>query len=116
MLLPILVLAQPWKLAEVAMLLKVGKKDKSSVQSWRPIALLSCISKGLERTIARRIAWTALTCGILSPQHGGTLPKRSAMDLIAAFTHDVESAMAAGSQVTIITMDVQGAFDALLTK
>jgi len=38
------------------------------------------------------------------------------MDLIAAFTHDVESAMAAGSQVTMITMDVQGAFDALLTK
>ena len=39
---------QSWKLAEVAMLPKVGKKDKSSVRSWRPIALLSCISKGLE--------------------------------------------------------------------
>ena len=40
---------QTWKLAEVAMLPKVGKKDKTSVRSWRPIALLSCISKGLER-------------------------------------------------------------------
>src|SRR5438045_2891649 len=39
---------QSWKLAEVAMLPKVGKKDKSSVRSWRPIALLSCISKDLE--------------------------------------------------------------------
>ena len=38
------------------------------------------------------------------------------MDLVAAFTHDVESAMAAGLQVTMITMDVQGAFDALLAK
>ena len=105
---------QSWKLAEVTMLPKVGKKDKSSVRSWRPIALLSCISKGLERIIARRIAWTALTTGLLSPQHGGALPKRSAMDLVASFTHDVEAAFAAGKQVTMVTMDVQGAFDALL--
>jgi hypothetical protein len=88
------------------MLPKVGKKDKSSVRSWRPIVLLSCISKGLERIIARRIAWTALTCGILSPQYGGALPKRSAIDLVAAFTHNVELAMAAGIQVTIVTIDV----------
>src|SRR6201996_9280218 len=107
---------QSWKLAEVAMLPKVGKKDKTSVRSWRPIALLSCISKGLERIIARRIAWTALTNGILSPQHGGALPKRSTMDLVASFTHDVEAAMALGLQVTMITMDVQGAFDALLAR
>ena len=107
---------QSWKLAEVAMLPKVGKKDKSSVRSWRPIALLSCISKGLERIIARRLAWTALTSGILSPQHGGALPKRSAMDLVASFTHDVEAAMATGLQTTMVTMDVQGAFDALLAN
>jgi hypothetical protein len=47
---------QVWKLAEVAMLPKVGNKDRTSPRSWRPIALLSCISKGLERIIARRLA------------------------------------------------------------
>ncbi|KAH9859188.1 hypothetical protein J1614_012265 [Plenodomus biglobosus] len=51
---------------------------------------------------------------ILSPQHGGALPKRSAMDLITSFTHDVEHAWATGNHVTMVTMDVQGAFDALL--
>jgi ribonuclease HI len=107
---------QSWKLAEVVMLPKAGKKDKTSVRSWRPIALLSCISKGLERIVARRIAWTALTAGVLSPQHGGALPKRSAMDLVAAFTHDVETAFIAQKSVTMITMDVQGAFDALLVR
>lgn len=108
---------QCWKHAEVAMIPKVGPgKNQSSVRSWRPIALLSCISKGLERIIARRIAWTALTCGLLSPQHGGALPKRSAMDLAAAFTHDVESAFARNLEVTMVTMDVQGAFDALLMR
>ena len=103
-----------WKLAEVAMITKVGKRDKTSPRSWRPIALLSCLGKGLERVLARRIAWTAMKHGILSPQHGGALPKRSAMDLAAAFTHDVEKAFSMGKHVTMVTMDVQGAFDALL--
>ncbi|KFZ20594.1 hypothetical protein V502_03127, partial [Pseudogymnoascus sp. VKM F-4520 (FW-2644)] len=73
-------------------------------------------SKGLERTIARRVAWTALTSGILSSQHGGALPKRSAMDLVAAFTHEIETAFTTRQHATMITMDVQGAFDALLAN
>src|SRR5204863_9732827 len=43
-------------------------------------------------------------------------PKRSAMDLVASFTHDAEAAMAMGREVTMVTMDVQGAFDALLVR
>jgi hypothetical protein len=81
-----------WKLAEVAMIPKVGKTDWTSPRSWRPIALLSCIGKGLERTVARRIAWTAMTYKVFSPQHGGALLKRSAIDLTAAFTYDTEAA------------------------
>ena len=38
------------------------------------------------------------------------------MDLVASFTHDVEKAMAEGKQVTMVTLDVQGAFDALLAN
>ena len=96
------------------MIPKVGRTDRTSPRSWRPIALLSCIGKGLERTVARRIAWTAMTHKILSPRHGGALPKRSAADLTAAFTHDTEAAWALNQHVTMVTLDVQGAFDALL--
>ncbi|RAL58155.1 hypothetical protein DID88_002359 [Monilinia fructigena] len=105
-----------WKLAEVVMLPKIGKKDRSSVRSWRPIALLSCIGKGLERLVARRISWAAIHYGVISPQHGGALPKRSAVDLVASFVYDVESAFAQGKEVTLVTLDVQGAFDALLPR
>ena len=96
------------------MIPKVGKKDRTSPRAWRPTALLSCLGKCLERTVARRIAWTAITHRIISPQHAGALPKRSATDLTAAFTHDVEAAWARGKHVSLITMDVQGAFDTLL--
>lgn len=105
-----------WKLAEVVMLPKVGKKDKTSPRSWRPIALLSCVAKGLERTIARRMAWTALKSGLLSPQHCGAIPKRSVVDLVASLTHDIETGFAAGKESTLVTLDVQGAYDALLHK
>lgn len=44
----------------------------------------------------------------------GALPKRSAMDLVASFAHDVEIARSKGHRVTMVTLDVQGAFDALL--
>jgi hypothetical protein len=38
------------------------------------------------------------------------------MDLIAFFTHDVKAAIAIGREITIITIDVQGPFNALLVK
>jgi len=106
----------PWKRAEVAIMPKLGKKDLTSVRSWRPIALLSCLGKGLERLFGRRIAWAALQNGILSPTHGGALPKRSATDLICALMHEIDLALDEGKAVTIVTSDVQGAFDALLPK
>ena len=88
------------------MLLKVGKKDKTSVHSWRLIALLLYIAKGLKQIVAKWVAQTALTSSILSPQYRGALLKRSTMDLVAAFTYNVEAAITQGKQVTIITMDV----------
>lgn len=103
-----------WRIAEVSMIPKVGKKDRSSVRSYRPIALLSAFGKGFERILARRMAWTALTHNILSPQHGGALPKRAATDLAASFTHDVQEVLWKRRCVTMVTMDVKGAFDAVL--
>jgi len=103
-----------WGDAEVAMIPKVGKKDKTSPRSMRPIALTSCIGRGLDRIVARRVAYTAMAFNILSPQHGGALPKRSAIDLVNSFVHDVEMAWSRHEHVSMVTMDVQGAFDALL--
>lgn len=36
------------------------------------------------------------------------------MDLVASLTHDLETALAKGKKATLVTLDVQGAFDALL--
>ncbi|KGQ02481.1 Retrovirus-related Pol polyprotein from type-1 retrotransposable element R1 [Beauveria bassiana D1-5] len=103
-----------FKAAEVVMIPKLNKRDLSDVGSWRPISLLSCLSKGLERVIARRMAYAALKHGILHPSQAGALPKRSAVDIVASLIYDVEKALAAGKVATLVTEDVMGAFDAIL--
>ncbi|EXU95536.1 reverse transcriptase domain protein [Metarhizium robertsii] len=41
----------------VKLLQTAGKRNLSTPRAWRPISLLSCLGKGLERLIARRLAW-----------------------------------------------------------
>ncbi|KAJ6437079.1 reverse transcriptase [Purpureocillium lavendulum] len=103
-----------FKEAEVVMIEKPGKRDLSKARAWRPISLLSCLGKGLERLIARRLAWASIRYGILHPQQVGALPKRSAVDLVAALVHDIETALANSQVATLVTMDVQGAFDTVM--
>ncbi|TQV90123.1 endonuclease/reverse transcriptase [Cordyceps javanica] len=103
-----------FKAAEVVMIPKSNKRDLSDVSSWRPISLLSCLSKGLERVIARRMAHAALKNGILHPSQAGALPKRSAVDIVTSLVYDIEKALAAGKVATLVTADVMGAFDAIL--
>ncbi|KAM5344599.1 hypothetical protein ACJ41O_013134 [Fusarium nematophilum] len=105
---------EPFRVTEVVMIAKPGRRDLSTPRAWRPISLLSCLGKGLERLVARRLAWAAIHYGVLHPQQAGALPKRSATDLIAALIHDIEEAFTRGQVATVVTVDIQGAFDTVL--
>lgn len=107
---------RPWRVSEVAIIPKIGKSDYSQAKSYRPIALISCLGKGLERVLAKRMTLGALRAGIISSQHIGALPRRSAPDLTTALTHDVEWALSRNQVASLVTLDVQGAFDALLAR
>ncbi|RKK10703.1 hypothetical protein BFJ65_g14698 [Fusarium oxysporum f. sp. cepae] len=96
------------------MIAKPGRRDLTEPRAWRPISLLSCLGKGLERLIARRLAWAAVHYSVLHPQQAGALPKRSATDLVTALVHDIEEAFARKKVATLVTMDVQGAFDTVM--
>ncbi|KAH8193506.1 hypothetical protein TruAng_012328 [Truncatella angustata] len=98
---------KPFKVADVVMIPKLGKKDYSDPRTYRPISLLSCLGKGLERLVGKRLAWTVFERGILAPQHFGALPKRAATDLVAALVHDIEQALGQGLVATLVTADVK---------
>lgn len=100
--------------AILAIIEKPNKLDMSSPRSYRPIALLSVLGKGLERLVARRMAWISIRHKVLALQQFGALPLRSSVDLTSCITHDIESVLAKGWTATLTTLDIKGAFDAVL--
>ena len=104
----------PFRTATLIAIPKPGKRDKSSPRSYRLIALLSVLGKGLERLIARRLAWVAIRERIIHPQQFGALPGRSATDLAVAAVHDIEETLLRGKAASMLTLDIKGAFDAVL--
>ncbi|KAI0999822.1 hypothetical protein K3495_g8377 [Podosphaera aphanis] len=101
--------------AVLIMLHKPNKADLSSPRSHRPIVLLSVLGKGLEPLVAKRIAWITVHNKLLTTQKFGALPGRSAVDLTACLTHDVERALSERRTASMLTFDVKGAFDAVLS-
>lgn len=104
----------PFRSATLVAIPKPTKRDKSNPRSYRLISLLSVLGKALERLLARRMAWTAITIGLIHPNQFGALPGRSSTDLTTAVTHDIETALAEAKVATLLTLDVRGAFDAVL--
>ncbi|KAL1952476.1 hypothetical protein VTO42DRAFT_5284 [Malbranchea cinnamomea] len=65
----------PFKEAILVALAKPNR-DPANPRSYCLIALLSTLGKGLERLVARRLAWTAIREKVVHPQHFGALPGR----------------------------------------
>jgi hypothetical protein len=53
---------------------------------------------------------------VLSLQHRGALFKQLAIDLIALFTYNIKTALAHSKEVTMFTLNIQRAFNALLKR
>jgi len=58
----------PFRTAILAIIPKPNKPDRTSPRAYRPIALLSVLGKGLERLIARKLAWLAISLRVLADQ------------------------------------------------
>ncbi|KAI1003170.1 hypothetical protein K3495_g5036 [Podosphaera aphanis] len=99
--------------AEVVVIPKPHKDDLSNPANWRPISLLPVLGKGLERLLARRFAFWALSNRIISPTQFGALPGRSAVDLVECLVHDDEKAWESNQVCTLATLDIQSAFDSV---
>ncbi|EED17315.1 reverse transcriptase, putative [Talaromyces stipitatus ATCC 10500] len=93
---------------------KSKKTDWSSPRLYRPIALLSVLGEGLERLMAWNMAWISIHYKVLARQQFRALPLRSANDLTTCLTHDVEQALNQGMTTSLLTLDVKGAFNAVL--
>ena len=105
---------QPWKEAIGIIIPKRNKKDYSVPKSYRPISLLPCLSKLLEKIFARRLSYHAnLSDKLLHPSQMGGRKQRSAIDA-ALLLHDfVMASLKKKKIVSTVLLDIMGAFDRL---
>jgi len=104
------VIPHSWKEGLVLPILKPGK-DPASVQSYRPITLLSCMAKLMERLVARRLDYIVEKQGLLSPSQCGFRPGKSTMDALYCLEHHIRQALDSGNICIVIHVDLKSAFD-----
>ena len=85
------------------------KGDISNVENYRPISLLSVISKVLERCVLRKLRDHLMSL-INSAQHG-FIPRRSYTTQLVEVLHYFGSILDSGQQTDMIFMDMSNAFD-----
>ena len=96
-----------WKLANIIPIHKKG--DISNVENYRPISLLSVISKVLKRCVLKKLRDHLMSL-ISSAQHG-FIPGRSCTTQLVEVLHYIGSILDSGKQTDMIFMDMSKAFD-----
>jgi len=99
-----------WKEAHIRPIPKSGK-DKSKPESYRPISLLSCTGKLLERIVNKRLLWHLESNSLLAPTQTGYRQHRSTEDQLSYFTQDIEDAFQEKKKVLAVFFDLSKAFD-----
>ncbi|KAF4547022.1 Hypothetical protein D9617_69g078010 [Elsinoe fawcettii] len=71
-----------WRMAKIVVIRKPGKSDYTVPKAFRPISLLSTLSKGLEAIVAKRLSYLAERYDLLPSGHFGGRPQRSCEDAV----------------------------------
>ncbi len=103
-----------FKNAILCALPKSGKHCRALPGSYRLIAFLSCLGKGLERIVAKRLNNIALRLQLTSSLNFDAIAKRSTLDAAATLTHDIEKSFQKQEILTTLAFDIKRAFDRVI--
>jgi hypothetical protein len=98
-----------WKLANVLPLFKKG--DKCDTNNYRPVSLLSCVSKILERVVFKHLYNYVKENGLLSPHQSGFQTGDSTVNQLSFLYHTFCEALDKKKDVHIVFCDISKAFD-----
>lgn len=101
---------EEWRVASLRIILKDSKKDRSKLNSYRPIALLPVAAKVFERILIGRIARCYKEMGLESSKQFGFKPGCSTEDALIAFKKGLDTDK---KYVVALFVDIEGAFDNL---
>jgi len=98
-----------WKEAIVCALHK--KSDPQDVENYRPISLLSVLSKCLERILHKYIFNHLRAIEFITPSQSGFIPKDSTVNQLVSVYHSFCKALDEGKEVRAVFCDISKAFD-----
>jgi len=101
-----------WKSAVIVPIPKKGK-PKTSIGSYRPVSLLPCTAKILERLVLARLDHWQRLVGLVPPEQAGFQVGRSAVDSVAQVVQPAFDALQPrpASRTLLVAVDLRAAFD-----
>jgi len=101
----------PWSTALVVVIPKPTKPNYSLPKAYRPISLLECCGKLLEKIIAKRVLYDIHNHDILPPTQFRSHNYHCAVDAALCLVHNAQAAVRASLVASVILFDIQGFFD-----
>ena len=103
-----------WKIADVIPLFKNG--DKSLPSHYRPISLLSCVSKVHEKIIFKHVFNHLLENKLLYKFQSGFIPGHSTSPQLIELYHRILLALEAKQVISVTFADISKSFDTVWVK
>ena len=107
---------EPWKEFTTVVLRKPGKPSYEVPKAHRPIALISTMAKVLTAVVAENLSTAVEKHQLLPKTHFGGRPGRSTADAVHYLVDKVCSAWRDNKVVSVLFLDVEGAFPNAVTS
>ncbi len=87
------------------------KNDRQDKLNYRPVSLLTCLSKICEKIVFIRLYNFLLEIKFLTPFQSGFRPGDSTTNQLILITHKIYEALERGKEVRMVFLDISKAFD-----
>jgi hypothetical protein len=105
----------PWREFTTIVLRKPGKPSYEIPKAYRPIALISTTAKVLTSIVAENLSHIIEQHRLLPSNHFGGRPGRSTVDAVNYLVHKICEAWRNNKAVSVLFLDVEGAFPNAVT-
>ena len=103
-----------WKTAHVSPIYKKGERNKCN--NYRPISLLSCVGKVLEKCVQSHLLTYLSENNLITPSQSGFLPGHSTIYQLLNIYDDLCKCLDQGSAAQAVFFDISKAFDKVWHK
>jgi Reverse transcriptase (RNA-dependent DNA polymerase)/Endonuclease-reverse transcriptase len=103
----------PWGEALVVIIPKPGKSDYTVAKAYRPISLLECCGKLLEKVVAARFSWEVDNLSLIGNRQFGSRHHYSAPDAALSLHYKARETIRHGRIGAVLLFDISRFFDHL---